>query len=238
YTSASDLFAESFREGEGNEALSGYLWSELRRGHYPVLTSALDSIILRDDHPARYLPLFLPIGDAFWAEGKNEQAEHLYGRLVLADLSEGLTEAAEIRLQAIRDPRNWASFLHYFFFDGSDTARASLLDTLITASPGSWIPSYLAGRLALRLGRYHEATGYLQSLEPGIMGPYIESLRLQSIGKALFRQHRFQEARTHFWTSLNERYTAQELHDVSDWLDRCEWMEHHVQRSDPADPHR
>ncbi len=231
YTAASGLFAESYHEGEGFEALTGYLWSALRLGRYRVLTSALDTIIMRDEYPARFLPLFLPIGDAFWAEGKMEQARHLYGRLVLADLSEGLTEAAEIRLRAIQDSRNWTSFLHYFFFDGSDTARAMLLDTLKAALPESWIPRYLAGRLSLRLGRYAQAASDLQSLEPGIGGAYIESLRLQSLGKALFREQRFEEARMCFWISLNVRDTPQEMHTVNDWVDRCEWMEQNFLRS-------
>jgi hypothetical protein len=231
YAEASSLFAESYHEGEGSEALTGYLWSALRLGHYQVLTSALDTIIMSDEYPARFLPLFLPIGDAFWAEGKMEQARHLYGRLVLADLSEGLTEAAEVRIHALEDARNWTSFLHYFFFDGSDTARAMLLDTLKAALPESWIPRYLAGRLSLRLGRYAEAVDDLQSLEPGIGGAYIESLQLQSIGRGLFRQQRFEEARTYFWISLNARNTAQEIHTVNDWVDRCEWMERNFPRS-------
>ncbi len=224
YESASKLFEESFHEGGSYEALSGFLVSELRLGHYNVLIGAMDNLIMANDHPARFLPLFLPIGDAFWAEGKNIQAGHLYKRLILADISDNLTEAAELHFRSMSDKQIWPLMLQYFFMDVSDTVRAAQLDSIMLSAPDAWIPRFVAGRVALRLGEYDRALRFLQAVEPGAGGRFLESVRLRSIGLAQFRLRRFGEARESFWNSLNERDTRQAVNEVNDWVDRCEWM--------------
>jgi hypothetical protein len=224
YGAASKLYEESFLEGGSYEALSGFLWSELRRGHYKILIGALDNIIMASEHPAEFLPLFLPIGDAFWAEGKNTAAEHMYKRLILSDVADNLTEAAELHVRSMSDSTIWPLMLQYFFIDGSDTARAAQLDSIMVSAPDAWIPGYLAGRIALRLGNFERALHLLQGVKPGAGGRFIEAVRLQSIGVALFRLRRFRDARESFWTSLNQRDSRQAVNDVNDWVDRCEWM--------------
>jgi len=67
---AESLYAGVYADGGGYEAFAGYLSSALKNGHMSVLTASLDTTILADEHPARYLPLFITIGDAFWGSGR------------------------------------------------------------------------------------------------------------------------------------------------------------------------
>jgi hypothetical protein len=224
YQAAALLFRYSFSEGRGYEALSGYLTSELRAGNYGALTSALDTIIMRQEFPGRFLPLLVPIGDAFWKLGDTASAQAVYDRVARTQLSESLTEAATIRLLALQHFGEADAFLRYFLSGAPDSVRVLHLDTLITLK-GAALARYLKGKLVLRQKRYEDAAAMLA--EASLLGTNdeLEAFRLRTLGRALFRLRRFQEARSMFWMSLNPMSNPADINKVNEWLDRCEWFE-------------
>jgi hypothetical protein len=53
--------------------------------------------------------------------------------------------------------------------------------------------------------------------------PYLDALRLKMMGTALFRLRRFEEAKLHFWRSLNSWATDVAQQQADEWIQRCEW---------------
>jgi len=223
YSAAAGLFHLAYSEGKGNEALGGYFSSELRLGHTSSLTAALDTIILRHEAPGRFLSLFLPIGDAFWKEGDIEKARDLYKRVVFADIADAYSEAAAVRLLAIGDSTARDELLNYFLSDEVDSIRLRLLDSVLVRLPGNPVALYLKGKLLSRLGKHQDAVRILLPLD--LKGGHLDATRLKTIGKALFKLKRFQEARSFFWQSLNAVSTRATIDEVNEWVDRCEWSE-------------
>ncbi len=218
YASAAQHYFESYNEGRGDEALSGFLVSELRLGHYASLTAALDTIIMREEFPARYLATFLNIGDAFWGEGKYEKALDLYSRAACAELGESYTEALLVRSYAITDSQHRQDLFRYFLSDAADSLRLEMLASLSEAN--GWLIPYLKGRTLFRLNRFEESAKTLDVFL--VPDTTLESIRLKTIGKSRFRLMRFQEAKVSFWSSLNSVSTEVAVNEVNDWAERCD----------------
>ena len=225
YVSAEQLFAQSYQESKGYEAFSGMLISALRQRAYAVLTTALDSVILPSEHPARYLPLFVSIGDAEWASGNTNTAREVYARLKEADIAQGYTEAAVVRLTALNSGTN--GFLDYFLSNAGDTSRVAMLDSLISGSPEPALALYLKGKTLERLGRYDEALAVLQPVPMTGIDPRLEAIRLNVMARALFRLKRYEDAKASFWISLNSVSSEAFQHHVEDWIERCDWFSAH-----------
>jgi len=222
YVSAEALFRESYLEGKGYDALGGYIVSALRSGNPRGVTSVLDSIIMKDPHPAQYLPMFITIGDAHWKLGNKQKASELYRRVQQANLSQSLNESAALRLAAVKD---FDSLMYsYFMSDVNDTLRLEMLNQIATVGD-DWVVRYLKGRFLLRMNRFQESYDVLSPLVLASEDSLLESFRLKMIGYDLFRLRRFQEAKATFWTSLNYLATEVARNEVDDWVERCEWME-------------
>ena len=224
---AESLYAGAYADGGGYEAFAGYLTSALKNGRMSVLTSSLDTVILTDEHPARYLPLFVHIGDAFWASGEPEKAYALYSRVYRADFSEGYTEAAALRLIAMDTEAGEKILLPLFLADYTDSLRVAVIDSLLWRVPGDRVLEYMKARSLLRAGEFTDAVSALQAMDLTSADLALEALRLRYLGQALFRLGRFREARTAFWVSLNAADTDIAEEKVDAWLDRCEWAEEH-----------
>jgi len=224
YAAAAALYERSYLEGKSYDALSGYLASSLRLHNFGVLVSALDSIIARDPHPAQYLPLALPIGDALWGAGNTRWAAEIYTWLRRANVSDRLTEAATLRVFSLNDSVQHNTLLSYIFSDAQDSVRLLILDSLMRAAPGNWIPSYWKARALLRLRRFESCLAVLRSFTLASRDQFLEAFRLRMEGEAEFRLKNFQEAKVLFWTSLNYYSTEMAVYDVDEYIDRCEWM--------------
>ncbi|HUI64729.1 MAG TPA: hypothetical protein VL126_07800 [Bacteroidota bacterium] len=227
YAVAESLYARAYSEGHGYEAFAGYLTSALRLGQNAVLTTALDTVVLKDAHPARYLTLFLAIGDAFWSEGNGQKAHALYERVYDADISESFTEAAAIRLLAMDEDPRGGRFLPLLLSDAADSARIVSADSLIRLTPRNQILAYLKGRMLMMSGKFADAEPILQNVDFADVDASLESLRRRFVGEACFRVHRYEEARAAFWTSLDAEDTQSAEDKVNAWIDRCEWMQRH-----------
>ena len=225
YATAGKLYSESYREGRGYEALSGMLASALRIGDYGVLTSILDTVIHRDTRPDEYLPLFIPMGDALWATDRKAEAESLYAQVRAVDFSDSYTEAAAVRIHACLAPRGSGSLLRYFLSGAPDSVRIAILDSLLATNPSDTLVRYMKGKALLRLDRNSESVALLDSLNMMPLDPFLEAIRLKSVGYALYRLSRFQKAKEMFWLSLNAVQTHAAQDDVDDWVERCDYME-------------
>jgi tetratricopeptide (TPR) repeat protein len=216
-----------YADGGGYEAFAGYLSSALKNGHMSVLTASLDTTILADEHPARYLPLFITIGDAFWGSGEPEKAYALYNRVYQADFTEGYTEAAALRLMAMDAGPRGRKLLSLFLSDYTDSLRVVVIDSLLRRDPGDRMLQFMKARSLLRAGEFTEVVATLQGLDLTSADVALEAIRLRYLGQALFRLGRFGEARTAFWVSLNAEDTDIAEEKVDTWLDRCNWAEEH-----------
>ena len=224
---AESLYAGVYADGGGYDAFAGYLTCALKNGRLSVLTSSLDTVILADDHPARYLPLFVGIGDAYWASGEQEKAYALYSRVYQADFTEGYSEAAALRLLALEADPGGKKLLPLFLGDYTDSLRVVVIDSLLHQDPGDRMLHYMKARSLLRTGEFTEVVAVLRALDLTSDDVALEALRLRYLGQALFRLGRFEEARTAFWVSLNAEDTDIAEEKVGTWLDRCEWAEEH-----------
>lgn len=222
YSDAQALFRQSYDETSGYEAFSGLLAAAHRGGNYEILTTALDSLIMLDERPSQYLPLFLMIGDAFWIRGMTERAMALYRRVEVANLSEGLTEAARLRQHAAAEPDS--EWRLYFLSDENDSGRVAALREIVRHSAGSWLPRYLLAQLLLRGKQFDEAAHMLGTVNLQGVDPILEARRLKMLGASLFRLKRFEEAKAAFWRSMNSVSTEVARFEVNDWVERCEWM--------------
>lgn len=223
-------YRESYLEGRGYDAFSGYLVSALKTGNTGVLTSALDTIIMRERHPAQYLPLFITIGDAYWTSGNRVKAADLYTRVRLADLSPGLDESALLRSFAVRDTAHNNLLRSYFMSDVNDSARLDMLNDALSRMPERWLVKYLKGRLLLHDKKYEESIQVLTSFNVADHDSLLEAIRFRMAGYDLFRLRRFEAARVMFWNSLNFLSSEVALSEINEWVDRCEWMEERDQR--------
>jgi hypothetical protein len=225
YAGALARYSQSYAAARSYESLSGYLLSSLRLGHTSDVTAAPDSIFLRESNPGQYLLLYLTVGDAFWAEGETGKADDLYKRVQVADVAENYTEAATVRRLALVQPSLADGFRRYILSDANDSVKVLMLDSLSSGSADRWLPLYLQGRVLIRLKEYSRALSVLQRIDLSIQDHYLEAVRLKSVGRTLFYLERFQEAKAAFWSSLNHVSTQVALNEVTDWIERCEFMD-------------
>jgi tetratricopeptide (TPR) repeat protein len=224
---AESLYAGVYAEGGGYDAFAGYMTSALRLGRMSVLTSSLDTVVLADQHPARYLPLFLSIGDAFWATGQQGKAYALYGRVANAAFTEGYTEAAALRLCAmVADPAG-RTYLPLFLADQTDSLRLVAIDSLLQRDSTSSLLRYMKARSLLRTGEFADVVEILRTIDMTSEDIALEALRLRYMGQALYRLGRYDEARTAFWISLNADDSEISELKMNTWIDRCQWAEEH-----------
>lgn len=225
YARAAALFEESYHESGGYDSFGGYLTASLRWGKYDVLTRALDSVMMNDARPAQYLPLFLGVGDAFWAQGNKTRAAELYQRVNSAELSEGFAEAARLRIHALRDTmQHWDM---YFLSDVSDSSRLATLESIVKHSSDNWIAKYLLARVSIRLTRFDEALKLLDAFRLDTIDSTLESQRLMMKGYGLFKLRRWEEAKIAYWSSLNFISSEATKNEIFNNVDRCEWMKNY-----------
>jgi hypothetical protein len=51
---------------------------------------------------------------------------------------------------------------------------------------------------------------------------------MRSLGLALYSRGFYEQARGVFWSSLNVVRSETALLEVTDWIERCQWMKRHV----------
>ncbi len=228
YTSAQALYRASFEEAGGYDAFGGLLATTVRLGQYSAAVRLCDSVILRSDRPAQYLPLFLWYGDACWATGDTARARQLYTRLLGDDLAEYLTESAAARCLALEDSLHRTDLLSIFLSDAPDSIRVIMIDSLSRlASKETLLLAYLAGRTLARKGDPASAIARLQSLDLKNLSLPLEYLRRKTLGEQNYLLGSYAAARAAFWSSLDGLTNEAAAYEAREWVTRCDWMARH-----------
>ncbi len=225
YGEAALLYAESFAESRGYESLAGLIVSDVRLARYDTVLAYYREIIRAAPRPAEYLPLYLGIGDSFRGLGRTDSAATLYGQMVLADISPGLTEGALLRLRSFEEGHRGEALWKYLESDAHDSVRVRLLDSLMEADSGNTIVRYVLGKVLLRREEYRRACAVLSGgrMEDG----YLEAHRKSMVGDALVRLGDYQEAKAEYWTALNSLETDGFRNAMELSIDRCDWLSLH-----------
>ncbi|MBI5473358.1 MAG: hypothetical protein HY961_13520 [Ignavibacteriae bacterium] len=224
YEAAAGLYRQSYEDGRGYDALSGFLTSTLRAGQFADVISTFDTATRGSQNPSQYIPLMINVGLAQWGNGHLDAARALFQRVEIADLGETLTESSVICRVATRDSTNRDALLRYFLSSPSDSQRVVLLDSMAQNAVDHWLPIYLKGRVLMRLERWEQALLSLQRLEQGLPEPILEAQRLKTVGFVLFRLKRFEDAKRMYWQSLNFVNSEVAQNEVNDWVERCDWI--------------
>lgn len=222
YRAAAALYRQSFDDGRGYDALSGYVVSAIRLGEYASVIALYDSFMQRSEQPAQYLPLMVHVGLAQWGNGDTAAALELFSRVARADINEQLTETALLCSFALLDATNRNALFRFYTQTASDSERAAVLDSMDVDTVEHWVHAYLKGKVLARQNRWSDALHILEPLH--VPHPVLEAIRLKTIGRALFRLRRFADAQIAFWHSLNAVAVDVAQHEVNEWIERCAWM--------------
>ena len=221
---ALERYAALAARSGGYDALAGLMTAHFRKGDYAAVNGLYDSVTTHDPIPRRYLALGIMAGDARWGNGDTAGAARLYGEVRAARLSPGLLEAAAVRLLILSDTAATRQLRWYFFTEQSDTALAAGL-----ARPASGkaqeLSHYLRGRIAFRMRRYDDAANLLQSVDAVRRDPELDAIRQRLRGDALVHCGRYEDAKSEYWTSLNNDASPYAVDDVGDRIARCDWLE-------------
>jgi hypothetical protein len=223
YGAAASRYRTIYRETGAYESLAGYLASAYRLREYDSLIAVYRARVATDPRPARYLPLFVLFGDAFWAKGDTATALLLFRGLAAANATAGLTEQALVRIDALTETDPVAYF-DYLRADVPDSIRLDLAGRLVETTHESPLALYLKGRAAQRIELFDSALTSYRDVDDRRFDPPLKAARLWAAGECLFRLGRFQEAKVPFWESLNHLGTEARQEQVNAWIARCDWM--------------
>jgi hypothetical protein len=223
YGAAASRYRTIYGETGAYESLAGYLASAYRLREYDSLIAVYRTRVATDPRPARYLPLFVLFGDAFWAKGDTATALLLFRRLAAANATAGLTEQALVRIGALTETDPVAYF-DYLRADVPDSIRLDLAGRLVETTHESPLALYLKGRAAQRMELFDSALTSYRDVDDRRFDPPLKAARLWAAGECLFRLGRFQEAKVPFWESLNHLGTEARQEQVNAWIARCDWM--------------
>ena len=227
YSRAAALYKESFDDGRGYDALSGWLSAAALARDFGAVLAAYDTVILADPRPAQFLPLQLTVGLAAWGAGRPDTARACFERLARADLQESLTEAALVRMAALEDSVNRNRLLEYFLAAPPDSIRLVLLGTMDGHVASRWVPLYLRGRVLARSGKSMEAAEAMDHLAGAPMPAPLHALRLRTSGRARFLLGDLPAAQRDFRESLRFAPTEVARNDVGEWMERIAFGEAH-----------
>jgi tetratricopeptide (TPR) repeat protein len=185
---------------------------------------------LADSTLARALPhLRLPLGDALWASGEVEEAKRAYERVLAIQLSPSWTEAAAVRLEALKSPFMAEVLLFYFVSEIEDTLRFELLSRTARESEARTLALFLLGREYAARGQYKDVVDALSPI-PRMASDGLELSRQLRLGRAFTELGQHQRAKVYFWQAMNFTTNDATLTQIREWLDRCEWMDQHQGR--------
>jgi tetratricopeptide (TPR) repeat protein len=227
---AIDDFSSALKTSWNTESYAGLVRASFSAGKYDTVVQLIEARKTDSLHRSSLINLDVLYGDALWYRGDVAGARRAYGEILGFDISENLDEAAAIRMTGTEDPDLRRALPGYLVGSLTDSSALKLLADLAGRSTNPIIP-YLEGRLKFRQKNYPGSIELMQSRTAGISGRAIlDARREQLIGEAYFRLRNFQQARAHFWVSLNSISNDLSVQRVDDWLDRCEWFEQNGDR--------
>jgi tetratricopeptide (TPR) repeat protein len=227
YAEAREAYRHGYEETKGLEAFGGLLRATFRTGDYEGVARLYENVILRSSHPAQYLPLLVWCGDARWVLGDAGGARELYVRVLAADLSESLTEAAALRLAVMENSPRTSEWLGYFCAEPVDSVRLRLLDSLSLAPDSTGIARYLRGRILARTNKPAPALEALEQVDLLRVSPILEAIRQTTVAREWYLLGKYNAARPAFWMSQNVLTSEASVIQAREWVSRCDWMRVH-----------
>lgn len=224
YDRAIDLYLHSNQLSRNPDATVGLVRCFYRK-HSWVQLQEFAASVFEDTLLTPFVPaVHLYLGDAYWATGEYEGAVREYRQLARLDLSDNLSEAAELRLAIVANPGLRDSLRDVLTADRPDSVRVDSLEQLRAAYPQSSLVSYLLGRILFSQGNYQRSQEVLSVIPKPLASPFLSYLAEQTQALSLFKREEFQLAKVHFWNSLNFDSTRYHQNSVDDWILRCDWM--------------
>ncbi len=218
-------FLKAIRLSPNSGSYGGLIRAEFAMAEYD---SVLHQFIIADSLQRSGLQaLALLHGDALLAKGDTAGAGFVYDRLLAEDLSDPLNEAVALRITALAEPTLCRALRWYFVSPAADSVKAHILDSLSHLSSNSLI-SYLRSTEFIRRGNYDSAITELKGMTEHFHIPLLDGYREQLLGRCYFMRHKYQDARVHFWLSLNYIPNRAYRDRIDDWLDRSAWYERHA----------
>ncbi len=180
---------------------------------------------MRDSTVAHVLlPLYMTLGDAYWALGLHAEARQMYEILYSVHISLAWDETAGIRMAAVENERTARKLRDYVVSPMEDSLRLAWLRGAAASGTHEPLLQYLLGRELFRLGKFAESIASLEKL-PEMKSGILEFSRYRMLGRAFFESGNYQKAKSFFWESLN--FTSKPAHQIqtTEWLAWCDWME-------------
>lgn len=221
---AKEYFLEAVQTSDNSDAYAGLIRTEYAMAKYDSVLALFDS----SDSLRRtgLQPLALLHGNALWAKGMIPDAINDYRRLLGMDLTDRLNEAAALRLLSLDHQDLRKGLLSYFVSDLGDSVRDRIIDSLCTVLPDP-VVYYLEAKKALRMKKYDDGITALNAIERPFGLPILNGYREELLGKFYFLKRQYENARMHFWMSLNDIQNTSYQERIDDWLDRCRWYSLH-----------
>jgi hypothetical protein len=218
------LFSESLGESWNTEAFSGMIRLKYEEQKFDTVISLMNEQLQDTTRRNSLLSLLLLYADAQWATGKDDTAMSIYKKLTSFDLSERFNEAVELRMAALGDTSVRLRLTTFFTASLSDSESVQLLDS-IGKNIAHPLLQYLNARLALRQKNFREVVKISEKISMNSQLLLFGKERM--LGETYFRLKDFQQAKVHFWQSLNYTSNKSSVQRIEDWIERCEWFEQH-----------
>jgi tetratricopeptide (TPR) repeat protein len=222
------FFSDALKKSWNTESYAGLVRASYDAGRYDTLIRLVDARLHDTLGRSGVINLLVLYGDALWKKGNIDSAKKAYEEILALDLSDRYNESIALRLAAIAD-WNLQIALSDFFTGALTDSAAQVLLSGIHPKAQSPTVHYLEAKLHIKQKRYAETTKELEQLQSLFDFPILNAGREQMIGQAYFRMKNFQQARAHFWQSLNYITNETSRRRVEQWLARCEWYENSQQ---------
>ncbi|MBI1807564.1 MAG: hypothetical protein HYR76_10990 [Ignavibacteria bacterium] len=216
-------FSAALTTSWNTESYAGLVRSAFDAGRYDSVVQLIDARSRDSIGRSSFINLYLLYGDALWENGDVGASRKAYEEVFSLDLSERFNEAAALRLTVIDDTALRPKLITYFVGSISDSAAISFLNDLALQSKNSIIP-YFKAKLFFRQKNYQNVITALDTISSAFRMPILNATKEQMQAQAFFMLKQYEQARAHFWQSLNYLTNEASIAKVNDWLERCEWF--------------
>jgi tetratricopeptide (TPR) repeat protein len=218
-------FRDALETSWNTDSYAGLVRAAYDTARFDSVVHLMEKVLRDSSSRASVTNILLLYGDASWNTGDTARARQVFSGLLRLDLSERLNELAAIRLQVTsrEAPPLRDSLMRFISGGGSDSVRLLALDRLSAASDSGLI-SYLKGKIYLRMGKWKDAVLSFASVRGRFPYPALNARREQLAAQAFFHMQRYEEAKIHFWKSLNFTANRASILDAEEWIECCEWM--------------
>ena len=207
-----------------SESFSGMVRSAFAAGRFDSVRQMMAEE-LGDSGAARYGGLLLSYGDACWLRRDTVTAGKMFRTVAALDLSEGTTESAVLRSLALEDSLLSSELPRIIVAPVGDSTFLAALNSLRLRSNNP-VVGYISAKLALRSGRYADASTLLGTLMIPA-GSVLEPGWNRMMGEAYFRQREWDHAAAHFRKLRDLAVSASDLARAEDDMARCAWFAAH-----------